>query len=284
MIKAAVRVATLSLVLGTSLGARGDEAVPCADAASQGQRLAKDHRLLDAREQFRQCARRECPLVVKQDCVKWLGEVEQGLPTVVLTATDGTGRDLTDAKVSFDGRDLVSKLDGEAVAVDPGSHSFQFSLADGTHVERTVIIKEGLKNQSVAVVFGASPRASPAAGDAAAAQPAARSRTWTTVGWVSGGAGLLGLAFGAAFGVTAIVDNNDAHCNAMRQCAPGPLGDARTAAVGADIGFIAGGLLLASGVSLVLLTARESRGATAAVSVRPALGPGRSSVVLEARF
>jgi hypothetical protein len=92
------------------------------------------------------------------------------------------------------------------------------------------------------------------------------------------------LGVGAAFGVTAIVENDDAHCNASRQCAPGPLSEARTDAVGADIGLIAGGVLLAGGFALVVLTPKGPRGTSLAVDARPGLGPGRAGFVLEGRF
>jgi hypothetical protein len=285
MNRAALRFAVLALVAAVSGASMADEGVPCADAAAQGQSLTKDHQLLEAREEFRQCSGRACPLVIKQDCVKWLDDVEQSIPTVVLTATDVAGRDLVDANVSVDGRALVSKLDGEAVAVNPGAHSFRFSFPDGTKLERSMVIKEGLKNQSVAVAFGMHAEA-PSVEEAARGRPAPgpHSRSLTTLGWVVGGAGLLALGVGAAFGVTAIVENDDAHCNASRQCAPGPLSEARTDAVGADIGLIAGGVLLAGGFALVVLTPKGPRGTSLAVDARPGLGPGRAGFVLEGRF
>ena len=271
MNRATLSSAVLALVLGVSAASMADEGVPCADAAAQGQRLTKDHKLLEAREEFRRCSARACPVEVKQDCVKWLEDVEQSLPTVVLTATDAAGRDVVDVRVSVDGRDLVSKLDGEAVSVDPGSHVFRFSLSDGTKLESPLIVKEGLKNQSVSVAFYRR----------TAAAPGTRSRTQRTFGWVIGGAGLLALGVGAVFGVTAIVENDDAHCNAMKQCLPGPLNEARTAAVGADIGLIAGGLLLAGGFALVVLT---PKGPSVTVDARPSLGPGRAGFVLDGTF
>src|SRR4051794_5488755 len=94
-----------SAIAETALAA--DKTV-CLDAASKGQASRDKHALIEAREQFRACAAAQCPAVVQRDCASWLVEVEQNLPTVVVTAKDGTGGDLVDVKVVVDGRPLLS--------------------------------------------------------------------------------------------------------------------------------------------------------------------------------
>jgi hypothetical protein len=283
----------LPVIFGAALvptTTRADETVPCADAASEGQRLKNDHKLVEARVEFQNCARRQCPLIVQTDCLKWLEDVNTSLPTVVVTAKDASGADLVDVKVNVDGQPLVSKLDGQAVPIDPGRHVFQFSMQNGTELDQGAIIREGVKDQSVNVVLGSAVSRSPrplagVPGVVGGGSPAPESRVWNTVGWVLGGSGLLGLAVGGAFGAVAIHDNDSASCNASKQCLPGPLSDARTAAVGSDIGFIAGGLLVAGGVTLVLLTPRRSSdGRGMGVNVIPLMGPGESGVALRGFF
>jgi len=57
--------------------------------------------------------------------------------------------------VTIDGVPLVTQLDGLAVDVDPGPHTFVFDGADGS-AEQKVVVAEGAKAQHIAVVFGAA--------------------------------------------------------------------------------------------------------------------------------
>jgi hypothetical protein len=103
----------------------------------------------------------------------------------------------------------------------------------------------------------------------------------TRPGWVLGGAGIVGLGLGTAFGVMAIEDNDNARCNASKQCLPGPLSEARSYALASDISLIAGGLLLAGGAALVIFTPSGSSDARrGAVSVAPTAGLGSAGVAL----
>lgn len=181
--------------------------------------------------------------------------VEKALPSVVLSAKSAAGADLFDVTVTLDGQPLASKLDGQAVAVDPGPHTFRFAAADGTAKEQQVLVKEGEQSQPVNVVLG-QPAASAARTDGAPAAGKSGGGPWRTVGWVVGGVGVAGLAIGSVFGVMAIGDHDNAACNSANQCKPGPLADARSAALAADIGLIAGGVLLAGGAGLVLFGPR----------------------------
>jgi hypothetical protein len=250
------------------------------------------HKLVEAREQLRVCAAAACPAVVQSDCAGWLADVDKALPSVVVTARDGAGADLVDVKVSVDGQPLLSRLDGQALPMNPGSYTLHFERADATSVDRAVIVREGEKNQSVAVVFGAPAVASPASPSPARTTPAASpgpespashgaASAWRTMGWVLGGVGVVGLGVGAALGFSAIGDKNGADCNTSDQCLAGPLSSAKSAALGADIGLIAGGVLLAGGGALVLFgpTGAQER-AVASVKIAPAIGTGSGGLVL----
>jgi hypothetical protein len=274
--------------MAQTTAAFGDDKAACLDAASKGQRLKATHKLVDARDQLRVCAASQCPAVVQSDCANWLAEVESALPTVVVTARDGTGADLADVKVSVDGQPLLAKLDGQAVPMDAGPHTFRFERAkDDASLERQVIVREGEKNQAVAVVLGAA-RAAPAPPSGATGVPSPgggdrpASTPWKTIGWVLGGAGVVGLGVGAAFGLSAMGDKSSADCNPSNQCAPGPLGSARSAALAADVGFVAGGVLLAGGVALVLVGsgASATRETAGSVKVAPTVGASGGGLVL----
>ena len=46
--------------------------------------------------------------------------------SVVPAAKDKKGRDIVDVKVSIDGKVVTETLDGKALPVDPGVHTFRF--------------------------------------------------------------------------------------------------------------------------------------------------------------
>jgi hypothetical protein len=196
--------------------ALADDRSACFDAAAQGQTFRDQHKLVEARDRFRVCAQQTCPKSMKTDCAGWLDATEKELPTVVLSAKDGSGRDVLDATVTLDGHPLASKLDGQAVAVNPGPHAFRFERLDGTTATEQVLLKEGEKVRSIAVVLTRVASAAPAAvapaspaslAAPAAAAPAGADETpaasspgggMRTAGWITGGAGLAGLAAGIA--------------------------------------------------------------------------------------
>ena len=189
--------------------------------------------------------------MVQQDCAGWLADIERDLPSVVFTAKDSDGIDLVDVEVSVDGQVLVTKLDGRAAPTNPGEHVFNFKLKDGTQRNQLVLMKEGEKNQRIAIILERRTRVpSPrqGAGDSPAVEAlrdrsrriscppcanprCARSRqrfgqrpgtgTWRTVGWVLGGVGVVGLGMGAVSGSIAVAKKNAAHCDANNMCDPG---------------------------------------------------------------
>jgi hypothetical protein len=230
-----------------------DEKAACLEAASKAQNLRDAHKLVEARDQLRVCARVTCPAVVQSDCGNWLVEVEKALPTVVVAARSPAGADLIDVKVSVDGTLLVSKLDGQAVPMNAGPHTFRFEGPAGATVDEQVLVKEGDKNQPITVVLGAPVAATPPPTNPV--NTGGGPSPWRTVGWVTGGLGAAGLVMGAAFGLVAVYDKNNAHCDATTHlCDPGTSNVVKTTALISDVGWAAGGGLLAVGAAFVLLS------------------------------
>jgi hypothetical protein len=282
-------VLVLSLATWTAPAAAQDKAA-CLDAASKAQKLRSAHSLVEARAQLRICSSATCPTAVQSDCTGWLVEVERSLPTVVVSAKSRSGADLFDVKVSVDGAALASKLDGQAVPMNPGPHAFHFEAADGSMLDQQAMVREGEKNQEVAVVLGAAapaPASPTSRSPAPAEQPAqpadsgASQTPWKTVGWIAGAAGIVGLGVGAAFGVIALHDKNTAGCNAANVCQPGTTGSIKSAALASDIGWIAGGVLLAGGAALVLFAPSGHASAATAVRIGPSLVSGGGGALLE---
>jgi len=287
-----------SPVLAAPQQAHADDKAMCLEATEQGQKLRAAHRLVEARPQFLACARPQCPSIIQQECGAWLAELDKSLPTAVITAKDGGGGDLLDVTVTVDGQPLVTKLDGDAVPVNPGRHVFHFALPDGTQLDKATVIKEGEKNQGIAVVLGKGKRhpTAPPVGTApattsellAAESPPEPPHTVAPVkiaGFVVGGVGVVGLAVGAVFGALAIGDNNNAHCNAQKQCLAGPLSAANSAATASDVGLIAGGVLVATGGALVLFGPKPAAPKTAgSLRLSPVVLPGRVGLALGGTF
>jgi hypothetical protein len=254
-----------------------DERAACLAAASSGQTLRDQHRLLEAREQFRRCAHRECPAVVQSDCATWLDAVERDLPTVVVSAKNAAGADVVDVVVRIDGKNVPVR-EGQALPIDPGPHVFHFEGPGGAKGDQNIVIMEGEHNRSVLLTLPAPPP-SVGSGAGSAEAPAdtgdaeKKRKTWRTIGLAVAGAGVVGLGIGTIAGVVAISDKNNANCDAAGYCDSGPLGSARSAATVADIGLVAGAVLVAGGVVLFLLAPKvagsaHARGAPTAVGGR----------------
>lgn len=266
-----VVAAGLAATLATS-SARADAQV-CPEAALEGQSLRDAHRLVEARDHFRTCAREDCPRVVQRDCVAWLADLERNLPTIVLAAKDASGRDVIAVRVSMDGREVATKLDGQSLALDPGEHAFLFEQSDGTQTTVPALVNEGEKNKVIGAVMGALVARLP---DGPTPSPE-KGSVLRPLSYVLGGTGVLAAGFGATFGLLAMSEKSRANCSSAGVCAPAPLADARRDATFATIGFVASGLLLANSVTILLVAPRDG-GKT--VRLSPALGMRSAGLVV----
>lgn len=184
-------LACLVLWSGALLAA---EPSTCASSYEEGQVARAEGQLRRAREALSLCTQPECADFVRADCGRWLAEVEAALPSVVLAASSD-GSDVQDVSVTLDGAPLVATLDGKAVAVEPGKHSFVFRATSGAEVTIEVVISEGEKNRKLSVELKRAP-AKPGPSDMPPSEPAPQSRSLVLPGV------LLGVA---ALGVTGFV-------------------------------------------------------------------------------
>ncbi|WP_437963479.1 hypothetical protein WMF04_27555 [Sorangium sp. So ce260] len=232
------------------------------------------------------------------------------LTRIEVVVSDGARR-MPGLEVRRDDAVLVEAQWGMAVPVDPGPHKVSATATGARRWETTAAIEQ--EGQTVTVTVPPLERAEPAppraASDPAAASPLAGTvllpnaappspagpaatapekpaggpgSPLRTAGLVTVGVGLVGLAVGAGFGMTALSRNREgtAHCDASQggasmACTPrgGALLDAsERAAALSTASFIAGGVALAAGAALVLFApparAVGSRGTDAAAGVR----------------
>jgi hypothetical protein len=225
----------------------------CFDAYEQAQRLRKAYKLRAAHAQLVTCAADTCPAFVRQDCSKWLGEVETSTPTIVVLAKHADGSAIDGAKATLDGAPLADSLDGRAVPVDPGPHDLRCE-ANGVVVQKHIVVAEGQKNQPFNVAMDAPVAATPGAATTSsgssrdqAEQPApGGSWSWTkipTATWVLGGVAAAGAVSFAVFG---ILGRNVQSC--APNCTQSQVDDLRRDYLIADVSWITG--LVAAGFAL----------------------------------
>lgn len=245
-------VATIGLV-STSARAESPTKDQCIDANESGQVARKAGRLLESRKQFQICVATSCPGPVREDCTARLAEVGRAMPSVVISARDGTGSALTAVRVTIDESVVMEVLDGRAVELEPGVHRFAFDAVGLPRLERSIDVHEGEKERVIAIVLGEG-------------QLVARTGTGGTadgggstqriVGVVVGGAGVVALGMGTVFGLNALSKNSDSnmngHCDSSGCDVTGRQlrNDALSAATASTVAIVAGAALIMGGAVL----------------------------------
>ncbi len=277
-----------ALFTSTSL-ARAQNQEACLAASSKAQDLRDAHKLRATKSQLQICAAPSCPKVVREDCATWLGEVDRALPTIKVTAIDDAGAPLVNVKVWLDGKVVASKID-ESIPADPGTHHLHFEGTTGGTSNTTVSLTEGEKDKQLSIVLSRPADATAAPVDEAPDDdlPApTHASPLRTVGFVTLGVGAAGLVVGAIFGGLALASKGSANCDAGL-CDAEPLRAAKTQALVSTIGFVAGGVLAAAGLTLVLVAPKASPAAATTPEARlrlsPLLGGGTVGAVLVGAF
>jgi hypothetical protein len=274
---AGVRAAiAATLLVGAPGSARADDVEVCASASEKGQDLRDQGRLRGARALFVECAAARCPAVIRKDCAAWLAQVDEKQPTVAIHARDGDGRDVSDVRVTIDGEVLAERLDGRAIAVDPGSRTFRFERAGAPEVVQTLLLREGDKGRLVDVVLGAPGTAPPGQEPRARAVPLAA--------WALGGVAVAAFGAGIGFGVAAksAVDDMRSPTGCAPSCDPARVDGARRDMIVANvlIGVGAAAIATAAVLTFVQLRARPADPPAAALQ----LGVGAGTLWFSGSF
>lgn len=259
-IRAVAALGVLSVVSGAG-PARADETDRCVSDAEQAQRFRRDARLRSARASLLGCAREACPLLVRTDCKRWLGEVDAALPTVVLRCSDDHGSEIVDVRVLVDGAVLVERIDGRAVAVDPGDHAIRYERGGKTVGEQHVVIQQGEHDRLVSMIFRTP-----------GTQTQASERSTTTVPWVIGGVGAVLTAGGAYLWIRGLGDRSNLYsgCGVTQSCNPSDVDAAKTKVLVGDV-LVASGVLT-MGVAAAWLLMGPKKTPVARVEARPTAG------------
>jgi hypothetical protein len=198
--------------------------------------------------------------------------------------------------VSMDDQPLTSQLDGAAIPLDPGLHSFCFTAAGQPTLVQSFVIGEGQKDRREVITFGAATAMTPSPA-AVTAEPTLRGdatserrRDQQIAGIATGGVGVVSLVLGAVFGGLAASDWSSAQgeCKTVactRDSSTSGYKDEHSAAseaTASTASFIAGGVLVAAG-ALLFFTARPSPARTG-VRVVPTGGRDSAGVILGGSF
>lgn len=261
-------IAALALPLAAPAPARADDVEACASASEKGQELRDQGELRAARDLFVECAASLCPAIVRKDCAAWMSQVDERLPTVAIRARDAEGRDVSDVRVSIDGEVLAERLDGRALAVDPGTRTLRFARAGAPEVTQTLLLREGEKGRLVDVVLGAPPPRP----ERAFSVPAS--------GWALGGVSVAAFGVGVGFGVSAktAVDDMRAPGGCAPYCEPARVDGARRDMIVANVLIGVGAAALGTAAVLTIVHARSRAGGPAAAAWRLGAGPGGLAV------
>lgn len=229
----------------------------CLAASELGQDLRAQGKLLSSREQFAICANESCPAVLRKDCAKWLSDVQESIPTIVLGAREEGSGDLIDVDVSLDGLPLVTKLDGKSILVDPGPHKLMFSIAGRPSVEVQVLLTEGDKNHRVQAVFAPVLKPKPIA-----APIEDKPHRSYALPIALGVVGLVGVGAFAYFGTTGARELRDARETCAPRCVPADVDASKRKLIYADVGLGVGLVALAASTILFIHTSSVNVTAT----------------------
>jgi hypothetical protein len=260
----------------------------CLAADEHGVAAQHGKKLTEARASFLVCASTSCPGPVQAECAHLLDEVTAGLPTVVFAVKDEQGNDLTGVTAVLDGAPVVGTagLDGTAMPVDPGPHTFRFRAPGYAAIEKALVIHEGEKDRRERVVLAAEGKPQsipPPPHDDTAIDPG-HGRKLAAI--TAGGVGAAALILGAVAAGVAASEWSDAKSACGPACAPGSTGqrDRSTALVWANVStgaVIVGAALVATGTVLWITAPRRT---TTAATWRPEVGTSGAGGALRWRF
>lgn len=258
----------IAALLATSLPVTAfaaEDGAACASAYEKAQYLRRDKKLRAAHKELLICSQTSCPAAVVGDCTQWLAEVEKGTPSVVFDARDSKGQSVPDVKVYMDNELLQSKLDGTAVQVDPGTHTFRFEPAVGTASEQQVLVLEGEKTRVITFTLTGPGTGGEQGGGTQSGNPEQPSSGsgMKTVGLVVAGVGVAALAGGIIFGAMgssqASSDKNAGGC--APNCSDDEVSSIKTKLLISDILIPVGIVGIGAGVVLYLTSGGSTKAA-----------------------
>ena len=269
----------------------------CLNANNRSIDLRNNHRLRAARGQLLICAANNCPADIRKECTRRVDEVNGQIPTIIFEARDAAaGKDLSAVKVTMDGELIADRLEGTAISIDPGTHTFVFETAGQAPVTMAdVIIVQSKKDRRETITFGSPPVVVSGGGGGTGGGVVAGGGgtggggtggeggggdkreggggAQKILGIVGVGIGVVGLGVGSVFGVMTLSKKNDAQNACPNRCTTQSgvdmWNDATNTGNISTVAFIVGGVGLVGGAVLWLTAPSASGGASTQVGLGP---------------
>lgn len=268
-------LALASLFLSRPASAADPTTSECLSASEDSLKDGNDHALRAERKHLLICSANSCPTEIRKECMRRVEEVNAAMPALVFEAKKADGTDLTEVKVTMDGEVLTDRLDGTALEIDPGKHTFVFETEGEDSITKELVLNEGVKDRRESVQFGNVAAAMGTQSGPPTEQAQGGMPTQRVVALVTGGIGVAGIGTGAVLGVMAMQKKQDAEKLCPHDCANQTGVDAwhsaTTMGTVSTIAFAAGGALLA-GAAVLWFTSPTHR------SAEVGLGPGNVQI------
>jgi hypothetical protein len=190
---------------------------------------------------------------VRGKCTAWLEEAVRAMPSLVLSARDQNGSDITDAVFEVDGAVRDART-GKPIELDPGPHALKISAPGYRSNEQQVIATSGEKARPVRVILERSSLVVGPSSEASAAparttpSTSDRPSSVPTLSYVLGAVGIVSAGASLGLGLATRSDASaleGAPCATTKTCSEDDVSAIRTRLFVADV------LLGVAAVSLV---------------------------------
>jgi len=259
--------------------------------------------LVEARERYLAAERapidpggdRELQKKAREEAASEREALQARIPKVVVRLRAGPeteGDPNQEVTLTVAGKSLPAAFVGTAIPVNPGTVEIT-AVRKGERARKTIDMEAGERQEVILVLqpapagepalepAQATPRAEPGAVDDEPKEPKSKGSWQPVAGWIGVGLGVGGLALGG-IGSALVYDKlATLECDESG-CPPGTSADEMAAGNSlrtmSTVGYIAGGVLLATGVTLLLTAPKKQR----QVGLRPT--PGGAAVVFSGTF
>lgn len=242
----------------------------CLSDHEQAQDARLAGQLLAARAALRKCSAAGCPSLVSRDCVQWLSDVEQQLPSVIFRAAKD-GEDVVQLRVREGDKLLTESLTGSPLELDPGPHHFVAELPGFPAQDATYVLQAGDKGRVVRFDFS-SPKPLPPVEapkpPAAEPLPVPMHRPIPKLTYALGGVSLAATVTGAVLGGLALSKRQDVREDCAPLCKDRDVTSVKHLGLGADIAFAVA--ILGAGATVYSYVTRPSVPLTGAAAAPPA--------------
>jgi hypothetical protein len=202
----------------------------CIDTHTKSQQLERDDKFLESRAALLECSAESCPGAIRADCVRWLEDLQDRIPTVVFHANK-RGQAVSDVQLYVDDTLVFRRLEGKALELNPGVYRVRFSPpGPAAAIEQELIVSQGDRLRDVSVELMPAPIAE-------APVERVMERPIPTITYVLGGIGIAAAISGGAWGVSSWSASGDLDATCAPRCDSDLVDVARRRALIADVSW-----------------------------------------------